>query len=386
MKRSNGEGSISFNEERQRYEYKISYTEFVTNKSKRKLFTSKKSAKEAKLKAEIFLKTLKNQSTHVSLTLENWLYHWLQDYVINTVKIKTFDRYENLIKRNICPYPIASTSLTQITTSALQKHFNFLLQNGGIDGLGIAPRSINATRRLLIAALNVATDIEILPKNPAEKTKALKVAPPDINVLNQDEGKRLIKTALKRSRPAWIVISLALGTGMRISEIYGLEWQNIDFEKQTLRVNKIVVTTSKGIKIQNSAKTKSSQRTIPLPDSICNALKRYRLWQKIQAIRLGHSYMTSPWVMSNPDGIPRSPNSFSAHQYKDILRNAGLDTKIRIHDLRHTHATWLLEAGINVKVVSERLGHSSCRITLDTYAHCLHTMQSQAVEALNKIL
>ena len=96
--------------------------------------------------------------------------------------------------------------------------------------------------------------------------------------------------------------------------------------------------------------------------------------------------MTSPWVMSNPDGIPRSPNSFSAHQYKDILRNAGLDTKIRIHDLRHTHATWLLEAGINVKVVSERLGHSSCRITLDTYAHCLHTMQSQAVEALNKIL
>lgn len=213
-----------------------------------------------------------------------------------------------------------------------------------------------------------------------------KVAPPDINVLNQDEGKRLIKAALKRSRPAWIVISLALGTGMRISEIYGLEWQNIDFEKQTLRVNKIVVTTNKGIKIQNSAKTKSSQRTIPLPDSICNALKRYRLWQKIQAIRLGHSYMTSPWVMSNPDGIPRSPNSFSAHQYKDILRNAGLDTKIRIHDLRHTHATWLLEAGINVKVVSERLGHSSCRITLDTYAHCLHTMQSQAVEALNKIL
>ena len=95
--------------------------------------------------------------------------------------------------------------------------------------------------------------------------------------------------------------------------------------------------------------------------------------------------MTSEWVLSNQIGVPRSPSSFSAHMYKDILHSAGLPNDVRIHDLRHTHATWLLEAGVNVKAVSERLGHSNCRITLDTYAHCMKTMQDKAVEALNQI-
>lgn len=103
-------------------------------------------------------------------------------------------------------------------------------------------------------------------------------------------------------------------------------------------------------------------------------------------MRHGSNYQQYNWVLANAEGQPRSPNSFSAHQYKEILKEAGLSRSVRIHDLRHTHATWLLEAGINVKVVSERLGHSSCRITLDTYSHVMRTMQEQAVEALNVIM
>ena len=112
-----------------------------------------------------------------------------------------------------------------------------------------------------------------------------------------------------------------------------------------MKVDKIVVTTTKGIKIQDTAKTKSSQRIIPLPDNLISALKRYRLWQKVQSIRYGQPYMLSEWVLANQQGLPRSPNSFSAHQYKEILRSAGITTDVRMHDLRHTHATWLLEAG-----------------------------------------
>lgn len=386
MKRANGEGSITYNEERQRYELKISFTDPNTGESGRKLFTSKKSARDAKKKADTFLEVLITPKEVPSMTLSVWLNQWLNDYVKNTVKIKTYERYCNLVDRNIKPYPIAQYDLDSINASQLQKHFNHLLHYGGIEKTGLAPRSINATRRLLISAFRVAVDSALIEKNTAERTKALKVDRPDIHVLTFDEGKRLISAALKRSRIAWLIVSLALGTGMRISEIYGLEWENIDFEAKTLKVDKIVVTTSKGIHIQNTAKTKTSQRTIPLPDNIIATLKRYRLWQKVQSIRFGYPYVESPWVLSNQEGVPRSPNSFSAHQYKDILRNAGISTDVRIHDLRHTHATWLLDAGINVKVVSERLGHSNCRITLDTYAHCVKTMQDKAVDALNNIL
>ena len=385
MKRANGEGSITFNEQRQRYEYKISYLDPATNEVKRRLFTSKKSAKEAKKAADNFLAILNAQASEQPQTLQSWLDQWLADYVENTVKIKTYERYSNLVNKNIDPYPIAKLQLTSINGSLLQRHFNFLLQSGGANNSGIAPRSINATRRLLMQSLRVAVDQGIISKNPAEKTKALRVDRPIIHVLTHEEGKRLISAALKRNRPAWLVISLALGTGMRISEIYGLEWKNIDLLAKTLRVERIVVTTTNGIKIQETPKTKTSQRTIPLPDNLIDTIRRYRLWQKIQSIRYGYPYMTSEWVLSNQLGVPRSPSSFSAHMYKDILHSAGLPNDVRIHDLRHTHATWLLEAGVNVKAVSERLGHSSCRITLDIYAHCMKTMQDKAVEALNQI-
>ena len=230
MKRANGEGSITYNEERQRYELKISFTDPNTGESGRKLFTSKKSARDAKKKADTFLEVLITPKEVPSTTLSVWLNQWLNDYVKNTVKIKTYERYCNLVDRNIKPYPIAQYDLDSINASQLQKHFNHLLHYGGIEKTGLAPRSINATRRLLISAFRVAVDSALIEKNTAERTKALKVDRPDIHVLTFDEGKRLISAALKRSRIAWLIVSLALGTGMRISEIYGLEWENIDFE------------------------------------------------------------------------------------------------------------------------------------------------------------
>ena len=119
MKRANGEGSMTFNEQRQRYEYKISYEDPVTNEVKRRLFTSKKSAREAKKAADNFLAILNAQATEQPQTLQNWLEKWLTDYVENTVKIKTYERYSNLVKKNIDPYPIAKLQLTGLNGSLL---------------------------------------------------------------------------------------------------------------------------------------------------------------------------------------------------------------------------------------------------------------------------
>lgn len=388
MRNLNNDGSMRKNNVRGRYEFRITYKDPVTNESRRKMFTSTKTAKEAKQKAYNFLEQLKQTALNKErFSLGDWLVKWLKVYKENTLKPKTLERYWGYVKNYIAPFDIGTVDITKLSTVLLQEHFNMLLNKGGMNNNGIAPRTVNSVRRLIMSALDEAVEEELITKNPASRTRPMAVSKSEMMVLTHEEGQKLIKSALKHDRISWIIIQIALGTGMRIGEIFGLEWKNVDINRRTIKVEKTVVTTRHGILVQNGGKTRASQRTIPIPESICRSLERYRLWQKVRTIRFGYNYLSSPWVLSNPDGVnPRSPNSFSAHAFKDILVDAGISNKFRIHDMRHTHATWLLAADVNVKVVSERLGHSNIRITLDTYAHVLGTMQEKAVEALSNII
>ncbi len=386
MKRNNGEGSAFHDTKRNRYIYRITYRDPVSFDKKRKAFYSSKAVTEAKAKAREFMDNMNKMSPDKTvLTLKEFLERWIVS-IETTVKPKTLERYKCILGCNIYPYEIAQCDLDKLSVSLLQAHFNMLHEAGGKSRKGLAPRSVNATRRMLIGALETGVRDDIITKNAAYYTRPMKITPTEITVLTHDEAKKLIRCALQHSRNAWAIITLGFGTGMRISEIFGLEWKNVDLENKTICVEKTVVTTRNGTLVQESTKTKTSRRKILLPDNVCYMLKRFKLWQKVHDIRFGTHYSASPWVLSNPHGRPRSPSSFSGHDFKQLLDAAGIDRKFRIHDMRHTHATWLLEAGVNVKVVSERLGHSSIRITLDTYAHVLQTMQQEAVDTLNDIL
>jgi len=385
MRRSFGEGTIYYNKHQMRYEAQFYYKDSNGN-SARKTFTSKKSKTDALKKGKAFMKEREKGIDYYKskYTLADWLDYWLENYKKNSTKIKTYERYSSLVKKNVNPF-IGETIIKDLTIMELQKHFNHLLEKGGERNQGLAPRSVNATRRLLISALEDAIELKYIESNPARKTKPCRVGRVELHVLTRAESDRLIDAARRSGRPYWIIIILAVWTGMRISEIFGLEWKNIDLNNASLKVEKTVVTTNKGIVIQNSAKTATSNRTILLSVFVVEALKRYKLFLKVRHRRLGSRFKNSDFVLANQDGVPRSPNSFSSHNFKSLLKEAGIDTHVRVHDLRHTHATWLLEANVNVKVVSERLGHSNCRITLDTYAHVLRTMQEKAVDALDDL-
>ncbi len=375
------------------YQKKIPYIDPLTGQKKRKTIRSTKSKADVLRKEREFRTQLKKQAEEVlnevksqrDYTLREWLLKYLVDYKKSALKQKTYERYQSLIRCNITPYKIADCKLIDLDIATVQNHLIYLHNQGGQYGDGLAPRSVNATRRLLIAAIDKAMDLELVYKNVAARTTAFRPDEREIQVLSHKQADKLLYQARKMNYHAWIIIVLALGTGLRCGEIFGLEKANIDFEAKTLRVVKTVVTTDKGILVQDSGKTKAAKRTVPLPDFVVYALRRYMLWCKAQGMRFGYKYEASPWLLSNPEGNPRSPSSFSAHQYKECLARAGLGHNIRLHDLRHTHATWLLEAGVPVKVVSERLGHSSIRITLDIYSHVLGSMQAQAVNALNSI-
>ena len=160
MKRSNGEGTVYFNEKRQRYEGQFSYFDKDMQTVKRKFFSSKKSAKEVLRKAREF-KALQEKGINPAksdIQLGIWLDNWLKNYKQNTVRLKTYERYQTSVKMHINPY-IGKYKLKILSTDILQKHWIFLLENGGVEQNGLAARTVNATRRLLIQALNDAVDL-----------------------------------------------------------------------------------------------------------------------------------------------------------------------------------------------------------------------------------
>ena len=178
---------------------------------------------------------------------------------------------------------------------------------------------------------------------------------------------------------------LAIETGMRPEEYLSLKWKDISFEQKALSVRRALVVLKGGGYIFTEPKTKKSRRSIPLTDSAINALKTHRRKQLEERMKLGECYLNLDLVFASEIGTPLLHGNLLRRHFKPIRDNAGLP-KIRLYDLRHTMATLLLSSGENPKIVSERLGHASVVLTLDTYSHVLPTMQEGATVKLDKIL
>ncbi len=184
---------------------------------------------------------------------------------------------------------------------------------------------------------------------------------------------------------AQMAVLLALNTGMRIGEVFGLKWEDIDFEKESLNVQRSLVASSKGM-IFEDPKTKGSRRKIAIPGKIIKTLEIYRKQQAWFATLLGDKFVNQDGlVFANSFGNPIDTTNFSTRYFKRMVGQAGLGNEFTFHDLRHTHATLLLKSGVNIKVISERLGHSTVNMTLDTYSHLMPDMQETAVKALEML-
>lgn len=170
---------------------------------------------------------------------------------------------------------------------------------------------------------------------------------------------------------------LAATTGMRRGEVLGMRWRDVDFERSRLAVAQTMTNVGTEL-VTSTPKTQKGTRSVALDPTTLDALKAHRRKQAAEQLAFGRDYLESELVFRDPDGAPVSPNALS-NAFKHRIRLAGVPT-IRLHDLRHTHATLALQAGVHAKVVSERLGHSTIAITLDTYSHAIPAMQEEAAE------
>jgi integrase len=391
-KRGHNEGTVRFIPERNVWEARFTYIDTKTGDTKRKKFSApsqhKALAKGRKWKEEL------DQGLMVDadkITMEQWLDIWIRDYVQSRVKIKTREKYAHEVK-NYIKSAFGRVPVKKMTTPGVQKWVSELSATGGRKGKGLSACTVRNARRTLIMALDDAVKAGVILKNVAKNTKPPRLTKAPINPLTKEEADIFIAAAKAAIDPedfkteaAYMAIFLALHSGMRIGEVFGLKKDCVNFKKKTISVQRELIDTAHGMLLQEWAKTATSRRQILIPGFVMKELSAYLARQEDLIQTLGDKYDDQGFIIANSFGKPIHTSNFRSRCFNPIKQASQIEKEFTFHDLRHTHATLLLQAGVNAKVIQERLGHESVTLTLDTYSHLLPSMQETAVNALEKI-
>ena len=388
-KRNAGEGSFFFDKERKIWVYQLRYTD-TNGKRGRKKFAAK-TKKEAKDKGQAFLQQIKQglDADFAKITVREWTDIWLNSYARPHIRPRTFEKYQSSLLSYIIP-KFGAMKLEDLSSLKLQEHFNSLLVNGRQDGKGLSASTVRATRRYFSMCLDDAIKAKLLIENPVQSTKAAKLTKKEIVVLTKEEVTMLVNEAKNIKSPFMskilpVLIGLTVRTGMRQGEVFGLKWQDIDFNESSIFIRRSLAHIIGQGAVFQEPKTKSGRRRIILLNEDIELLKEYRKWQQEYAEDLGDKFDSNDLVFTTPFGMPISPTNFTRRYFRPLLEKCGINKDFTFHGLRHTHATLLLKQGVNPKIVQERLGHSSIKVTMDTYSHVLPDIQRQALCAIEKI-
>ena len=382
-------------------------------------YESKKEAKEAGIKAYNEYLQTGHSFTPSTMSYTDYLDYWMKEHCEINLKYHTIQAYKNIIKNHVKPR-IGSYMLSQITTSTLQEFVNNIYLEKGFS-----KNFLKNILKVLKTSFSYATDVvEFVKENPA-----LKVRLPRYDIQESDpahiftkEEINMILERFENNHAFYYAALTAYYTGLRVSEVYALTWDDIDLENKTLTVNKNVLEKNQGGATHGrhisgkaktmwyfgTCKTSTSYRTIDIGDTLVNALKEYKQEQEKNKIEYGDTYMKhyTKDVINQYTNKPETKiiNAFSElevalpevnlvfvkkngvfegtatckYPFKVIHYELGINC--RFHDFRDTHATRLIEAGADIKAVSKRLGHSTIRTTYEIYVRVTNKMKNDTVE------
>lgn len=304
-------------------------------------------------------------------TLQVFLQKWMLDKE-GQLRKNTVESYQWLINQHIIP-KIGHIDITKLKPQHLQQFYTELRTNEK----ALSNRSIQFAHTILHQALDRAVKWGIVARNVAEAVDAPRPEKRKGSIWTGEQAVYFLQVTEKAEPRYWIGFFLAIMTGMRRGEILGLRWSDLDLEAGYLQVNQ-TMSLVKGKILFQEPKTDRSKRSVALSTETTEALRKHRSQQLRERLTLGPQYAEHDMVLTRADGSPMSPYTFESAWYRAVERS-GLP-KIRFHDLRHTHASLLLQQGVHPKIVSERLGHSNISITIDTYSHVLPGLQKQIAE------
>jgi len=317
-------------------------------------------------------------------TLGECLEEWLDRCRPRGLKVSTARGYRTMATLYI-PDELRQVPIGEVTGARLDNLYDELLRTGRRDGRGLAPVTVRKVHLILHGTLARALKRGHIPKNPAleaEPPSGRACKPPVFPVWSPAELQRFLRSA--QSHPYYAAFHLAASTGLRRGELLGLRWCDVNLDNARLQVLQTVIVVNADVLV-DTPKSPTSRRRVDLDNRTVEVLRQ-------QLVRSATAHgLDAPELECSPDLIftrglsaPVHPTLFS-YWFQRQVQLAGV-RRIRLHDLRHTHATLALQAGVHPKVVSERLGHSSITITLDTYSHVLPSMQRDAAEQVAALI
>lgn len=299
------------------------------------------------------------------MTVGAWLDVWAADY-LGGVKPATVQVYKNNIRLHIKP-AMGAVGLSELRPHMVQKFVN---------GLGLSPASVRLAYKVLHQALEKAVKLGYIPRNPAADCELPRMEQKEIHPLEDEQAAALLQ-AVKGGRLE-LLVSVALFTGCRLSELLGLTWDCVDFQKGTILVCKQLARpvhrAESGLFI--SPKNGKNRTITPAP-SVLKTLKEQRRRQAEMQIKAGPLWDNPHGlVFTNQIGGPLNQNPVEA-QFSAAVKAAGL-VGVRFHDLRHTYAVNAIRAGDDIKTIQGNLGHASAGFTLDRYGHFTERMKQDS--------
>ncbi len=297
----------------------------------------------------------------------------------------TFSSYRRNLELHVVPY-LGNIPLQRLAPEDLDNLYARLLTNGRRNhgGGALNPKTVRNIHAVVRKALADAQRKGTVARNVAELADPPKLsgrARPTMQVWNAEQLRRFLQAI--QSHRLYPAFYLKANTGMRRGEILGLTWKIVDFDNARLSVTQTVTAPDYQV-IVSDVKSAHSLRTIDLDERTVAVLRSWRKRQLETYMQTGVRTDDSGFVFARPDGDPLHPDYFS-QTFERLIAKMDLP-RIRVHDLRHTHATLLLKAGVPIKVVSERLGHASVAFTMQVYQHVLPGMQADAAATFGKIV
>ena len=306
---------------------------------------------------------------------KDWLDVWLKNYIKPTAKRRTYERYSQVVEQHIID-KLGDEELDDITPLKLQRFVTELMNNGNLlTGKGLSANSVNGIITVIQSSLKLAYTLGETKRYVADRIKRPKPREKLVTCFSLPEQKKIEQAALSDKRDKMFGVVLCLYSGLRIGELLALKWTDVDFTNGTITVNKTCHDgqdkNGKLCRIEDTPKTASSKRTIPLPKQILQLLKKHKRQSK------------SEYIISS-DGKTVYVRSYQ-RSFDLLLKELKIEHR-GFHSLRHTFATRALECGMDVKTLSEILGHKSPTITLNRYAHSMMDHKKEMMNKLGKML
>lgn len=353
-----------------------------------------KSPREAEKELAKFITEVESSSyiEPSKLTFKAFCEKWLKEYADSNLAPKTRYEYERFLELRIIP-GLGHLQLSKIKPIHLVEFYSNLQEEGiRLDGRGktLSNKTIVHYHRLISVILETAVKWQLIPMNPANKVDPPKVKKTEADFFDENEILQMIEALEAEDIKYKVAVMTTISSGLRLGELMGLKWTHINFDNQTIEIKQSNQYIPGVGTITKDPKNETSKRIISMPVSVMDMINKLRIDQVEQRLKCGDKWKNrddeknTDFVFTQWDGRPMHPSTPSKWFVK-FLENHGL-RKITFHQLRHTSATMLINAGLNIRALSSRLGHSNTSTTLNIYSHALKSADKSAAEKMEEIM